>query len=139
MAIELAQQIKDNQRMYLGFTLPVFALASVMAPSPQMAATSFAVQTQDPNEQSRFEPCFNQPQQSSYQKQQNHSLSVCYCCELTGYFSKDCNNPLLLPPALRNNNNQNNRIINNNVSNQRPNYSNINFFGENFLVKTTVY
>ncbi|KAG9298536.1 hypothetical protein G9A89_018895 [Geosiphon pyriformis] len=102
MAIELAQQIKDNQRMHLGFTLPVFALASVMAPSPQMAATSFTAQTQNPNEQlidiltanlawllkplaqavkdnqqpqkPRFEPCFNQLQQSSYQKQQNHSL-----------------------------------------------------------------
>ncbi|KAG9298579.1 hypothetical protein G9A89_002526 [Geosiphon pyriformis] len=51
MTIELAQQIEDNQKMHLGFTLPVFALVSVMAPTPQMAATSFAAQTQDPNEQ----------------------------------------------------------------------------------------
>ncbi|KAG9298705.1 hypothetical protein G9A89_012773 [Geosiphon pyriformis] len=37
--------------MHLGSTLPVFASASVMAPASQMAATSFAAQTQDPNEQ----------------------------------------------------------------------------------------
>ncbi|KAG9294756.1 hypothetical protein G9A89_008235 [Geosiphon pyriformis] len=37
--------------MHLRSTLPVFAPASVMAPAPQMAATSFAVQIQDPNEQ----------------------------------------------------------------------------------------
>ncbi|KAG9290682.1 hypothetical protein G9A89_011645 [Geosiphon pyriformis] len=51
MVIELAQKIENNQRMHLKFTLPVFAPVSVMAPAPQMAATSFAVQTQDPNEQ----------------------------------------------------------------------------------------
>ncbi|KAG9288435.1 hypothetical protein G9A89_015641 [Geosiphon pyriformis] len=51
MAIELAQRIEDNQRMHLGSTLPVFAPAPVMAPIPQMAATFFAAQTQDPNEQ----------------------------------------------------------------------------------------
>ncbi|KAG9303788.1 hypothetical protein G9A89_018685 [Geosiphon pyriformis] len=33
------------------YTLPVFALASIMAPAPQMTAASFAAQTQDPNEQ----------------------------------------------------------------------------------------
>ncbi|KAG9288100.1 hypothetical protein G9A89_017695 [Geosiphon pyriformis] len=42
MAIELAQQIEDNQRIHLGSTLPVFAFALVMAPAPQMAAASFA-------------------------------------------------------------------------------------------------
>ncbi|KAG9294712.1 hypothetical protein G9A89_008191 [Geosiphon pyriformis] len=47
-AIELTQRIEDNQRMHLGSTLPVFASASVMAPISQMAATSFAAQTQDP-------------------------------------------------------------------------------------------
>ncbi|KAG9299975.1 hypothetical protein G9A89_009703 [Geosiphon pyriformis] len=51
MAIELVQKIKDNQRMHLRFTLPVFAPASVIAPAPQMAAASFVAQTQDPNEQ----------------------------------------------------------------------------------------
>ncbi|KAG9305934.1 hypothetical protein G9A89_016587 [Geosiphon pyriformis] len=93
MAIELTQKIEDNQKMHLRFTLPVFA------PAPQMAAVSFAAQTQDPNEQlidrltanfvwllkslaqavrenqqlqrPRFEFCFNQPQQLPYQRQQN--------------------------------------------------------------------
>ncbi|KAG9299317.1 hypothetical protein G9A89_013965 [Geosiphon pyriformis] len=51
MAIELAQRIEDNQRMHLEFILLVFAPAPVMAPTPQMAATSFAAQIQDPNEQ----------------------------------------------------------------------------------------
>ncbi|KAG9306130.1 hypothetical protein G9A89_016034 [Geosiphon pyriformis] len=51
MAIELAQRIKDNQRMHLGSTLPVFAFAPAMAPASQMAAASFAAQTQDPNKQ----------------------------------------------------------------------------------------
>ncbi|KAG9303758.1 hypothetical protein G9A89_018655 [Geosiphon pyriformis] len=87
MAIELAQRIEDNQRMHLGSTLSVFAPVPVMAPASQMAATSFATHTQDPNEQlidrltanfvwlleplaqavrenqqlqrPRFEPCFN--------------------------------------------------------------------------------
>ncbi|KAG9284847.1 hypothetical protein G9A89_003770 [Geosiphon pyriformis] len=45
MAIELAQKIKDNQKMHLRFTLLVFAPASVMALASQMAATSFAIQT----------------------------------------------------------------------------------------------
>ncbi|KAG9297187.1 hypothetical protein G9A89_019468 [Geosiphon pyriformis] len=40
MAIELAQQIEDNQRIHLGSTLPVFASVS----APQMAAASFAAQ-----------------------------------------------------------------------------------------------
>ncbi|KAG9302214.1 hypothetical protein G9A89_020648 [Geosiphon pyriformis] len=95
MAIELAQRIKDNQRIHLGSTLPVFAPVPVMAPAPQMAAASFAAQTQDPNKQlidrlianliwllepltqavrdnqqlqrPRYEPHFNQPQQPPYQ------------------------------------------------------------------------
>ncbi|KAG9288323.1 hypothetical protein G9A89_021354 [Geosiphon pyriformis] len=139
MAIELAQRIEDNQRMHLGSTLPVFASA------PQMAATSFAAQTHDPNEQlidkltANFvwllEPLAQA--QSSYQRQQNHGPPVCYHCELTGFFSKDCNNPLLSSPAPRNNDTQNNRPNNNNVSNQRPNHANINFFGEDLLVKAT--
>ncbi|KAG9293370.1 hypothetical protein G9A89_007616 [Geosiphon pyriformis] len=51
MAIKLEQRIEDNQRMHLGFTLPVFAPAPAMALAPQMAATSFATHTQDLNEQ----------------------------------------------------------------------------------------
>ncbi|KAG9301543.1 hypothetical protein G9A89_008395 [Geosiphon pyriformis] len=43
MAIELAQKIENNQRMYLGSTLLVFAPAPIMAPALQMAAISFAV------------------------------------------------------------------------------------------------
>ncbi|KAG9295002.1 hypothetical protein G9A89_017796 [Geosiphon pyriformis] len=159
MAIELAQKIEDNQKMHLGFILPIFA------PAPQVAATSFAAQTQDPNEQlidrltanlaqlleplaqavrdnqqlsrPRYESHFNQPQQSLYQRQQNHGPPVCYCCGLTGHYSRDCNNPPLPPPAPRNNDNQNNRPNNNNVPNQRPNHANINFFGEDLLVKAT--
>ncbi|KAG9294807.1 hypothetical protein G9A89_008499 [Geosiphon pyriformis] len=167
MAIELAQRIEDNQRMHLGSTLPVFAPVFVMAPALQMAATSFATHTQDPNEQlidrltanlarllkplaqavrenqqpqkPRFEPRFNQPQQPSYQRQQNRNPPVCYHCGLTGHFSRDCNNFPLPPPVSRNNNAQNNRINNNNVPNQRPNHANINFFGEDPLVEATVY
>ncbi|KAG9284060.1 hypothetical protein G9A89_022834 [Geosiphon pyriformis] len=45
MAIELAQRIENNQKMHLGSTFSVFALA------PQMTITSFAVQTQDSNKQ----------------------------------------------------------------------------------------
>ncbi|KAG9288673.1 hypothetical protein G9A89_004292 [Geosiphon pyriformis] len=51
MAIELAQRIKNNQRIHLRSTLLVFALASIMALALQIATTSFAAQTQDPNEQ----------------------------------------------------------------------------------------
>ncbi|KAG9302190.1 hypothetical protein G9A89_020624 [Geosiphon pyriformis] len=166
MAIELTQKIEDNQRMHLGSTLPVFAPAPVMAPAPQVAAISFAAQTQDPNEQlinrltanlarlleplaqavrdnqqpprPKYEPHFNQPQQSPYQRQQNCGPPVCYCCELTGHYLRDCNNSPLPPPAPRNNDNQNNRSNNNNnVPNQRPNYANINFFEEDSLIEAT--
>ncbi|KAG9307519.1 hypothetical protein G9A89_017349, partial [Geosiphon pyriformis] len=162
MAIELTQRIKDNQKMYLGSTLPVFAPASVMASTPQMATTFFAAQTQDSNKQlidrltanlarlleplaqavrdnqqpqrPRFENRFNQPQQPPYQRQQNYGSPVCYRCELTGHFSRDYNNPSLPPPAPRNNDNQNNQP-NDNVPNQRPNHANINFFGEDSLIE----
>ncbi|KAG9306203.1 hypothetical protein G9A89_016107 [Geosiphon pyriformis] len=91
-----------------------------------MAAISFAVQTQDPNEQlidrltanlawlleplaqavrdnqqpqrPRFELHFNQPQQLSYQRQQNHGSPVCYCCELTEHFSRDSFKLVGAPP-----------------------------------------
>ncbi|KAG9301430.1 hypothetical protein G9A89_018102 [Geosiphon pyriformis] len=137
MVIELAQQIEDNQRMHLEFILLIFVLALVMAPALQMAAISFAVQIQDSNKQlidrltANFQPL--------YQRQQNHGPLVCYCCELTRHFSRDCNNSFLPLPALRNNNNQNNRTINNNVSNQKPNHANINFFGKNSLVEATAH
>ncbi|KAG9304106.1 hypothetical protein G9A89_006016 [Geosiphon pyriformis] len=127
MTIELVQQIEDNQRMHLGSTLPVFAPASVMTSASQIAAASFAPQ------RSRYEPRFNQPQQPPYQRQQNRGSSVCYHCGLTEHFSRDCNNSFLPSPAPRNNDNQNNRTNNNNASNQRPNYANINFFGEDPL------
>ncbi|KAG9299292.1 hypothetical protein G9A89_013940 [Geosiphon pyriformis] len=51
MAIELAQKIEDNQRMHLEFPFLVFVSASIMAFASQIAAISFAVQTQDPNKQ----------------------------------------------------------------------------------------
>ncbi|KAG9294416.1 hypothetical protein G9A89_001921 [Geosiphon pyriformis] len=151
MAIELVQRIEDNQRMHLGSTLPVFAPAPTMALAPQMTATFFAAQTQDPNEQlidrltanlawllelPKYESRFNQSQQPPYQRQQNHGPLVCYCCGLTGYYSRDCNNPPLPLLAPRNNDNQNNRL-NNNVPNQRPNHANINFFGEDPLIEAT--
>ncbi|KAG9298903.1 hypothetical protein G9A89_015925 [Geosiphon pyriformis] len=137
--------------MHLGSTLPVFA------PALQMAATSFAVQTQDPNEQLIDRLTANltwlleslvqavrdnqQPQRPRFElhfnQQQNCGLPVCYHCELTGHFSRDCNNSSLHPPAPRNNDIQNNRPNNNNVLNQRPNYANINFFGKDPLVKAT--
>ncbi|KAG9301376.1 hypothetical protein G9A89_018048 [Geosiphon pyriformis] len=82
MAIELVQRIENNQKMHLRFTLPVFAPALVMASAFQMAS-----------------------QQPFYQRQQNHGLSVCYHCGLTRHFSRDCNNLLLSPLALRNNDN----------------------------------
>ncbi|KAG9290364.1 hypothetical protein G9A89_007095 [Geosiphon pyriformis] len=51
MAIKLAQKIENNQRMHLRSILPVFASVFIMAPALQMAATSFAIQIQDPNKQ----------------------------------------------------------------------------------------
>ncbi|KAG9293040.1 hypothetical protein G9A89_016402 [Geosiphon pyriformis] len=51
MAIKLAQKIEDNQRMHLESILPVFASAFAMVPASQMAATSFATYTQNPNKQ----------------------------------------------------------------------------------------
>ncbi|KAG9304251.1 hypothetical protein G9A89_019813 [Geosiphon pyriformis] len=144
MAIELAQRIEDNQRIHLKFTLLVFASAPIIAPAPQMAAIFFAAQTQNSNKQEnqqpqrpRFEPYFNQSQQLSYQRQQNHGPSVCYHCGLTGHFSKKCNNSLLFLPAPRNNDTQNNRPNNNNIPNPKPNHVNINFFEENSLVEAT--
>ncbi|KAG9297656.1 hypothetical protein G9A89_011171 [Geosiphon pyriformis] len=89
-----------------------------MASAPQMAAVSFAAQTQDPNEQlidrltanlawlleplaqavrdnqqsprPRYEPRFNQPQQPPYQRQQNRGPPVCYRCGLTEHYSRNC-------------------------------------------------
>ncbi|KAG9298711.1 hypothetical protein G9A89_012779 [Geosiphon pyriformis] len=86
-----------------------------------MVATSFATHTQDPNEQlidrltanlawlleplaqavrnnqqpprPRYKPRFNQPQQPSYQRQQNCGPLVCYCCGLTGHYSRNCAPP----------------------------------------------
>ncbi|KAG9296135.1 hypothetical protein G9A89_011988 [Geosiphon pyriformis] len=51
MAIKLVQQIENNQRMYLKFTLSVFAFAPVIALVSQIATTFFAVQILDPNKQ----------------------------------------------------------------------------------------
>ncbi|KAG9289408.1 hypothetical protein G9A89_007969 [Geosiphon pyriformis] len=125
MAIELAQKIEDNQRMHLGSTLPLLELLAQ------------AVRENQQPQRPRFEPCFNQPQQPPYQRQQNRGLPVCYHCELTRHFLRDCNNSSLPLPVSRNNDNQNNRPINNNASNQRPNHANINFLGEDPLVKAT--
>ncbi|KAG9294724.1 hypothetical protein G9A89_008203 [Geosiphon pyriformis] len=103
--------------MHLKSTLSVFASASAMVPAPQMTATSFVTHPQDPNKQLidkltanlaqllkplaqavrdnqqpqrlRFEPCFNQPQQLPYKRQQNRGPPVCYCCGLTEHFSRD--------------------------------------------------
>ncbi|KAG9285433.1 hypothetical protein G9A89_010908 [Geosiphon pyriformis] len=131
MAIELAQKIKDNQKMHLGFTLSVFASAPAIVPALQMAAIFFATHTQDSNEQlidrlivnlarllepltqavkdnqqpqrPKFESHFNQSQQLPYQRQQNCGSFVCYCCGLTGHFSRDCNNSPLPLSVPRNN------------------------------------
>ncbi|KAG9285615.1 hypothetical protein G9A89_009255 [Geosiphon pyriformis] len=123
--------------MHLESILPVFASVSVMISALQMTAIFFATQTQDPNKQLIDRLTANLPQQLFYQRQQNYDPPVCYHYELTEHFFRDCNNPFLLFLAPRNNNNQNNRTINNNVLNQRPNYANINFFEEDFLVEAT--
>ncbi|KAG9293566.1 hypothetical protein G9A89_005569 [Geosiphon pyriformis] len=126
MAIELVQRIKDNQRMHLRSTLLVFAPALLIDRltinlAQLLKLLAQAVKDNQQPQRPKFESHFNQPQQSSYQRQQNRGPSVYY------------NNPPLSSPAPRNNNNQNNRINNNNVPNQRPNYANINFFEEDPL------
>ncbi|KAG9288695.1 hypothetical protein G9A89_004314 [Geosiphon pyriformis] len=122
IAIELAQKIEDSQKMHLESTLLVFVLVPAMAPVPQIAATSFATHTQNPNEQLINRLTANlQLQRPKFEF----------------HFNQDCNNPPLLPPIPKNNNNQNNRTINNNAPNQKPNHTNINFFGEDLLVEAT--
>ncbi|KAG9299762.1 hypothetical protein G9A89_013122 [Geosiphon pyriformis] len=132
MAIELAQRIKNNQRMHLESTLPVFAFAPAMAPAPQMAAVSFAAQTQDPNEQLIDRLTANLAQINNPKDPDLNPILI----NSSNHHIKD-NNPLLSPPAFRNNDTQNNRPNNNNVPNQRPNHTNINFFGKNPLVQAT--
>ncbi|KAG9294467.1 hypothetical protein G9A89_001972 [Geosiphon pyriformis] len=92
MTIELVQQIENNQRMHLKFTLPVFALV----PPKQSEKIN---NPKDPN---------------------MNSILI------------NPNNPLI----------KDNKIvahltINNNVSNQRPNHANINFFEKNSLAEAT--
>ncbi|KAG9298724.1 hypothetical protein G9A89_012792 [Geosiphon pyriformis] len=133
ITIELAQRIKDNQRMHLESTLPVFTSAFIKTPVLQMAAISFAAQTSDQNEQLIDKLTANfiwllKPLAQAVRKNQQTQRPR---------FELYCNNSLLPLPASRNNDNQNNRTINNNIPNQRPNYANINFFGKNLLVKTT--
>ncbi|KAG9299307.1 hypothetical protein G9A89_013955 [Geosiphon pyriformis] len=124
MTIELVQKIEDNQRMYLGSILLVFVSAPVMAFASPMAAISFAIQTQDPNKQLIDRLTANLAQLLEPLAQaQNRNPPVCYHCGLTKHFSRDCNNPSL--------------TINNNISNQKLNYVNINFFGEDSLIEAT--
>ncbi|KAG9307171.1 hypothetical protein G9A89_016999 [Geosiphon pyriformis] len=87
-----------------------------MAPAPQMAAASFAAQTQDPNKQliDRLTTNLVWLLEPLAQATANHGPPVCYHCGLTEHYSRDCNNFLLPPLASRNNNNQNNRPNNNN-------------------------
>ncbi|KAG9299793.1 hypothetical protein G9A89_013153 [Geosiphon pyriformis] len=92
MAIELAQIIKDNQRMHLGSTLPVFA-------PPKQSETTNNPKDLDLN------PVLISP--NNHHIKDNKIAVHLYC-----------NNPSLPPLASRNNNTQNNRPNNNNSTNQ---------------------
>ncbi|KAG9305208.1 hypothetical protein G9A89_010716 [Geosiphon pyriformis] len=121
MVIELVQRIKDNQRIHLRFTLPVFVPAPVMASALQMTATSFAVQIQDSNEQLIDRLTLKQLKRINNSKDPDL-------------------NPILVSlssPLTKNSKIMAHLINNNNVSNQKSNHANINFFGENPLVKAT--
>ncbi|KAG9289397.1 hypothetical protein G9A89_007958 [Geosiphon pyriformis] len=110
-----------------------------------MAATSFTAQTPDPNEQLIDRLTANLLKQSEKINNSkdpdlnpiliNPSNSLIKNNKIVAHL--DYNIPSLPPSASRNNDNQNNRTINNNVSNQRPNHANINFFGEDPLVEVT--
>ncbi|KAG9295909.1 hypothetical protein G9A89_006648 [Geosiphon pyriformis] len=111
---ELERRIQGPGEVVTEYAKAIRKLIKLFAPAPasQMAAASFAAQTQDPNEQlidrltanlvwlleslaqavkdnqqlprPRYELHFNQPQQSSYQKQQNRGPPVCYSFKLVG-------------------------------------------------------
>ncbi|KAG9289253.1 hypothetical protein G9A89_007498 [Geosiphon pyriformis] len=124
MAIELAQKIEDNQKIHLRSILLVFVFALVMAPAPQIVATSFAVQIQDPNEQLIDKLTANLSKQSKIINNHKDPDLNPILISLSNFLIKD--NKIVA-----------HLIINNNVSNQRSNHANINFFGKNLLVKAT--